>query len=247
MRGDAIIAQPTGSVAGSSSSVHPSVQGSQEPMGHGRGGAPSSSGPQNRIYELAGLQDHESSPDIVTGILTVSSYDVYAVIDPGSILSYVTLLVASKCRIKPKLVKPFALSTPVGDSVIAKRVYKGCIIVVHTRSIVAGVIKLDMVEFDVIMGMDWLASCHANVDCRLKMVRFQFTGEPILEWKGNTVSPRGKFISYLKARKMIRKGYIYHLVRVQDMKVESPTIQSIPMVNEFLDVFHDELPGLPPE
>ncbi|XP_070022562.1 uncharacterized protein [Nicotiana sylvestris] len=104
-----------------------------------------------------------------------------------------------------------------------------------------------MVEFDVILGMDWLASFHANVDCRSKIVRFQFLGEPVLEWKGNTMSSRGRFISYLKARKMINKGCIYHLVRVQDMKVESLTIQSIPVVNEFPDVFFDELPGLPPE
>ncbi|XP_070015515.1 uncharacterized protein [Nicotiana sylvestris] len=65
------------------------------------------------------------------------------------------------------------------------------------------------------------------------------TGEPVLEWKGNMASLRGRFISYLKARKMIRKGSIYHLVRVQDVEVESPNIQSIPVVNEF----PDELPG----
>ncbi|XP_070054227.1 uncharacterized protein [Nicotiana tomentosiformis] len=71
--------------------------------------------------------------------------------------------------------------------------------------------------------------------------------EPVLEWKGNMASPRGRFISYLKARKMIRKGCIHHLVRVQDVEVESPTIQCIPVVNEFLDVFPNELSGLPPE
>ncbi|XP_070046784.1 uncharacterized protein [Nicotiana tomentosiformis] len=76
-----------------------------------------------------------------------------------------------------------------------------------------------------------------------KMVRFQFPGEPILDSKGNTASPTDRFISYLKVRKMIRKGYIYLLVRVQDVKVESPTIQSILVVNEF----PDELSGLPPE
>lgn len=215
--------------------------------GRVRGRASSSIGPQNCIYALAGRQDQESSPNVVTGILSASSYDVYELIDPGSTLSYVTPLVVSKFGIKPELVKPFEVSTPIGDSVIAKRVYRGCIIVVHSRSTVADQIELDMVEFDVIMGMDWLASCHANVDCRSKMVRFQFPGEPVLEWKGNTASPRGRFISYLEARNIIRKGYIYHLVRVQDVKVESPTIQSIPVVNEFLDVFPDELPGLPPE
>ncbi|XP_070056499.1 uncharacterized protein [Nicotiana tomentosiformis] len=215
--------------------------------GRGRGGASSSSGHQNRIYALVGRQDQKSSPDIVTGILSIFSYDVYALIDPGSTLSYVTLLVASKFGIKPELVKPFEVSTPIGDSVVVKRVYRGCIIVVHSRSTVADLIELDMVEFDVIMGMDWLASCHANVDCRSKIVRFQSPGEPVLEWKCNTASPRGRFISYLKARKKIRKGCIYHLVRVQDVEVESPTIQSILVVNVFPDVFPDELPGFPPE
>ncbi|XP_070040004.1 uncharacterized protein [Nicotiana tomentosiformis] len=102
----------------------------------------------------------------------------------GSTLSYVTLLVASKFGIKFKLVKPFEVSTPVGESVIAKRVYRGCIIVSHSRSTVADLIELDIVEFDVIMGMDWLASCHTNVDCRSKIVRFPFPREPVLEWKG---------------------------------------------------------------
>ncbi|XP_070004390.1 uncharacterized protein [Nicotiana sylvestris] len=56
MRGDESIAQPTGFVAGLSTSVRPIGQGSQAPIsrGRGRGEASSSSSPQNRIYVLAG-------------------------------------------------------------------------------------------------------------------------------------------------------------------------------------------------
>ncbi|WMV50243.1 hypothetical protein MTR67_043628 [Solanum verrucosum] len=46
---------------------------------------------------------------------------------------------------------------------------------------------------------------------------------------------------------MITKSCIYHLVHVHDIDAESPTLQSIPVVNEFLDVFPEELPGIPPE
>ena len=46
---------------------------------------------------------------------------------------------------------------------------------------------------------------------------------------------------------MISKGYICHLVRVRDTKVESPTLQSVPVVNEFVDMFPEKLPRLPPE
>ncbi|XP_070049856.1 uncharacterized protein [Nicotiana tomentosiformis] len=184
-KGGAGIVQSTISVASSSSSLRPPEQGSQTPTGHGRGrsGASSSSDPQNRIYALPGRQDQDSSPDIVTCILSVSSYDVYALIDPGTTLSYVTPLVASKFGITHELIEPFEVSTPIGDPVIARRVYKDCIVVVHSGSTVADLIELGMVEFDVVMGMDWLASCYANIDCRSKMVRFQFPAEPILEWR----------------------------------------------------------------
>ncbi|XP_070015467.1 uncharacterized protein [Nicotiana sylvestris] len=120
----------------------------------------------------------------------------------GSTLLYVTPFVASKFEIKPELVKPFEVSTPVGDSVIAKRIKDSLILIPR---------------------------------------------ETILEWEGNTASPRGRFVSYLKTRKIIRKGCIYHLVRVQDVEVKSPTIQSIPVVNEFLNGFPDELLSLPPK
>ncbi|XP_070008231.1 uncharacterized protein [Nicotiana sylvestris] len=71
MRGDTSIAQPAGFVARLSSSVRPPRQSPQAPMsrGRGRGGASSSRSPQNRIYALAGRQDQESLPNVVTGIL----------------------------------------------------------------------------------------------------------------------------------------------------------------------------------
>ncbi|XP_059288068.1 uncharacterized protein LOC132041371 [Lycium ferocissimum] len=243
-------AQPTGSIAGSSAFVRPSGRGSQSSAGRdrGRGRASCADGAQNRIYALAGREDLESSPYVVTGTLTVCSYNVYALIDLGSNLSYDTPFTAGKFGIVPELLKePFFVSTPVGEPIIARNIYHGCSIVVCGRQTVADLIKLQMVDFDVIMGMDWLVSIYASVRCWTKTVMFHFLGERALEWKGNTTSPKGRFIPYLKAKKMILKGCIYHIVRVQDTEEKSPTFQSIPVVNEFLDVFPDELPGLPPE
>ncbi|WMV45742.1 hypothetical protein MTR67_039127, partial [Solanum verrucosum] len=111
----------------------------------------------------------------------------------------------------------------------------------------ADLIELEMVDFDIILGMDWLHSCYASVDCRTRIVHFKFPDEPILKWKGGSSVPMGRFISYLKAIKMISKGYIYHLVQVKDSSSKTPTPESVPVVNEFPKVFPEDLPGVPPE
>ncbi|WMV29487.1 hypothetical protein MTR67_022872 [Solanum verrucosum] len=59
--------------------------------------------------------------------------------------------------------------------------------------------------------------------------------------------PKGQFVSCLKARKMISKSCLYHLVRVRDTDSKTPTLESVPIVNEFPEVFPNDLPGVPPE
>ena len=94
-----------------------------------------------------------------------------------------------------------------------------------------------MVDFDVILGMDWLHSCYDLVDCRTRIVCLQFPHEPILEWQGRSLEAMGRFISYLKSRKMISKVYLYHLDRVNDSSYETPTLESVLVVCEFPKVF----------
>ncbi|XP_069151842.1 uncharacterized protein [Solanum lycopersicum] len=143
--------------------------------------------------------------------------------------------------------KPFEVSTPIGESIIAKRVYRNCIVIVSDRDTLADLVELYMVDYDVIIGTDWIPSCYARLDCRIKLVNYQFPKEAVLEWKGNIGAQRDKFISYLKETKMISKGFICQLVRVKNVDTEPPTIQSIPVVNEFPNVFPEDLPAMPPK
>ena len=45
-------------------------------------------------------------------------------------------------------------------------------------------VELDMVDFEIILGMDWLHVCFASIDCRTRVVMFNIPNEPNLEWKG---------------------------------------------------------------
>ncbi|PHT31182.1 hypothetical protein CQW23_27519 [Capsicum baccatum] len=171
-------------------------------------GAPSATGSgRNRLYSLTNRQEAEASPDVVTGTLQKNFRDVYVLLDPRSTLSYVTPYVTIGFGFELEVIEePFTVSNPVSDSIVAKRVYRNCVVFILSRDSVADLIELDMVDFDAILGMDWLHSCYAILDCKSRKVTFYFSNETPIVWAGSSVEPRGHFISYLRAQKLISKG-----------------------------------------
>lgn len=55
-----------------------------------------------------------------------------------------------------------------------------------------------MVDFDVILGMDWLSPYHAILDCHAKTVTLALLGFPRLEWRGASSHSTNMVISYVK-------------------------------------------------
>ena len=54
-------------------------------------------------------------------------------------------------------------------------------------------------------------------------------------------------ISAMQARRFLRKGYEAFLALVLDSKRGQVNLEDIPVIKDFLDVFPEELPSLPPE
>ena len=84
------------------------------------------------------------------------------------------------------------------------------------------------------------------MDCFTKEVEFRRSEQPPLVFRGERrVLPRS-IISVMKARRLVRHGCAAYLAYVVDTTVEGPRLEDVPVVQEFLDVFPEELPGLPP-
>ena len=84
---------------------------------------------------------------------------------------------------------------------------------------------LNSASIDVILGMDWLIAHKAVIHCSTRTILLETEMGERIEFKARTP--------------------ILGVSQVNQMKGAS--ITDIPIVNEFLDVFPDDLPGMPPE
>ena len=64
--------------------------------------------------------------------------------------------------------------------------------------------------------------------------------------EGHSSNTTCQIVAHPKDNKMLSKGYLYNLVRVYDLKHKVPSIDSMFIVNEFQDVFPNNIQGINP-
>ena len=116
-------------------------------------------------------------------MIKVFILDVYALLDLGESLSFITPYDSNNFYILPqKLCEPFYVSTLVWEFILAERVYRDSVISTNHKDTMTDLIELDMLDFNVILGIDWIHVCCASTNCRNQVVKF-LPNEPVLEWR----------------------------------------------------------------
>ena len=65
----------------------------------------------------------------------------------------------------------YEVSTPIGASIVARKIYRNFSICILHKILPCDLVELDMVDFDVILEMDWLHAYYASIDCRTHRVK----------------------------------------------------------------------------
>ncbi|XP_050233220.1 uncharacterized protein LOC126681708 [Mercurialis annua] len=215
--------------------------------GRGTGQNSQAEGSQARVFAL-NPQEAQASNAVVQGIFTIASMDALVLFDPGATHSFVSPSFAIKMGKQPAyLQNPLSVAMPMGESMDADIVYSSCPVNVQGRELLADLILLEVLAFDVILGMDWLARHYASMDCREKLVTFNTPGIEVVSLQSEKLKSTASIISAMKAQRMMRKGCQAFLAIVLDTEKVQGTVQNVPVVMEYPDVFPDELPGLPPD
>ncbi|XP_070041302.1 uncharacterized protein [Nicotiana tomentosiformis] len=188
------------------------------------------------------------APSFQGSFIPVCHRDASILFDTSSTYLYVSSYFARYLDMpSDSLVMHVHVSTLVDDSIIVDYVYRSCVVSIRGHEMRVDLLLLNMVDFDVILGMDWLSTCHAILDCHAKVVTLAMPELPRVEWRGSLDYVPGKVISYLKAQRMVENGCLAYLAVVTDVSADTSTIDSIPIVQDFSDVFLADLSGMPPD
>ncbi|TYK26028.1 pol protein [Cucumis melo var. makuwa] len=129
---------------------------------------------------------------------------------------------------------------------LSKEKVKACQIEIVGHVNEVTLLVLDMFDFDVILGMDWLAVNHANIDFSCKEVAFNPSSMVSFKFKGEGSRSLPQVISAMRASKLLSQGTWSILASVVDNREVDVSLSSELLVKDYPDVFPEELPGLPP-
>ncbi|XP_041016255.1 uncharacterized protein LOC121258783 [Juglans microcarpa x Juglans regia] len=207
---------------------------------------------QARVYAVTpGEVDDEAQETQNAGVITgrVRLYDYYActLFDLGASQSFISATFAWMCNLvfKP-LSQSLVVKLPNGKTVWCSKVTLGCPLVINGMTLKADLIRFKLLEFDIILGIDWLYQYFVSINCRSRIVSFQLPGGKYLEFAESKIKAKPAVISAIQASRDLANGADAFLVHVMSVISEKKSLADILIVREFSDVFVDDLPSLPP-
>ncbi|XP_017644506.1 uncharacterized protein LOC108485174 [Gossypium arboreum] len=111
----------------------------------------------------------------------------------------------------------------------------------------ADLMELPFREFDIILGIDWLVKHRAKLDCAAKQMMLRNLDDEEVVVISERRDYLSNVISALRVEKLIHKGCVAFLAYVGTAESKGFSVGEVRTVKEFLNVFPEELLGLPPD
>ena len=108
---------------------------------------------------------------------------------------------------------------------------------------------LPLGSYDVLIGMDWLERCWSIINCKIKTISYRDELGEKQGMQGIMRPVQIRPITASQLAKCIRKGCHIYAIQVgySNSKDKTATLESIPVIQEFIDVFPEEIPRLRPK
>ncbi|GKC10477.1 reverse transcriptase domain-containing protein [Tanacetum coccineum] len=172
---------------------------------------------QGRTYMLRDRNAHQD-PNVVTGMFLLNQHLARVLFDSGADKSFVSISLVSKLNIPPIIIDTFYdIEMADRNLVSTNTVIQGAILTLLNQPFKIDLMPIKLGSFDIVIGMDWLSKNHVRIICDEKVVHIPIDSETLI----------------------IR-------AQVMEKKSDEKRLEDLPVVKEFLEVFHGDLPVLPP-
>ncbi|GKC82607.1 putative reverse transcriptase domain-containing protein, partial [Tanacetum coccineum] len=132
-------------------------------------------------------------------------------------------------------------------------ILRGCTLNILNHPFNIDLMPVELGSFDAIIGMDWLVKYQAIIVCAEKIVRIPWGNETLIvhdDGSNRGHEARLHIISYTKTQEYMLKGCPVFLAHITTKEVEDKSekkrLEDVPIVQDFPEVFPEDLPGLPP-
>jgi hypothetical protein len=167
---------------------------------------------------------------VVIGTFSINDLSAVVLFDSGASHYFISAAYVEKHNLPMALLgSQLIVSSPGGD-MPARQLCPKVNLKIRGVHFVANLIVLESKGIDVILGMDWLGKHNVLIDCAMKYVKL--------------TTPDGKELEFIAEPVVTAKGIAN---RAKLNQLDASQGSEVPVVNEFPDVFPEELPGMPPD
>nr|GEZ88756.1 putative reverse transcriptase domain-containing protein [Tanacetum cinerariifolium] len=202
--------------------------------------------------EKKGNASRDPDSNVITGMFLLNNRYASILFDTGVDRSFMSTAFSSLIDIVPTpLENSYDVELADGKIVGVDTIIRGCTLNFLNHPFNINLIPVELGNFDVIIGMDWLRRYHVVIVCDEKLVRIP-CGNATLIFHGdesnNERESRLTIISCSKAREYMAKGcqiFLAHIsAKKEEDKSEGKQLKDVPIVHDFPEVFVEDLPGL---
>ncbi|GJZ24696.1 putative reverse transcriptase domain-containing protein [Tanacetum coccineum] len=179
---------------------------------------------RGRAYALGGGDGNPDS-NVVTGTFLLNNCYVYILFDSGVDRIFVSTMFSALIDIPPTMLD-VSYTIKLADGRIARSdtIIRGCTLKLLDYPFNIDLMPIELGSFDVMIGMDWLLKYHSLIVCDENIVRIPYNTETLI----------------------IRGDGSNEGIKKTEDKSEEKRLEDVPIVQDFLEVFPEDLPGLPP-
>nr|KYP34847.1 hypothetical protein KK1_044140 [Cajanus cajan] len=173
--------------------------------------------------------------DLIQGKCFIKGKTLNVLYDSGATHSFISNDCVQHLQLPiSSLENNLIVSTPTNKFVIANKVCLDCPIFIGDRKFLVNLICLPLSQLDVILGMDWLSSNHVLLNCAEKSIIFS--------------DSKDLSISLSKPIRKFSWGKVQGYLILSSMEAkEEADLKNIAIVQNFPEVFPNDIPGLPPD